>query len=130
MPQLQGVTVELTPRHLFTNVDETATLQISMTNTGSESKLFLVEVIGLNPDWFAIFEPQVLLEPGQQQVVTTSISPPGISSSQAGTHHFGVQISSLNDPGRVIQQEAFLTIHPFYDFAVSELLPKPFVMVT
>ncbi|MBA3532447.1 MAG: FHA domain-containing protein, partial [Ardenticatenales bacterium] len=115
---------DLSAREWVINVEETATFQVSLANGGDIVATFLVQVEGIEESWITISHPRVNLNEGERTTVTISLTPPRLSTSWAGDHHFSVIVSSPNHPGLHSKRGATLTINPYYEFAVGELSPK------
>jgi hypothetical protein len=118
------IVTELSEREWTINVEQTATLQVSIANGGPIVAMFQVSVEGLDGDWVTVLPPQVNLNEGQRATVTIAITPPRLPSSRAGVHHFAVVVTSPNHPGRRSQRGATLTLNPYYEFAIGELSPR------
>ncbi|MEJ2762016.1 MAG: FHA domain-containing protein [Gammaproteobacteria bacterium] len=118
------IVTELSEREWTINVEQTASLQVSIANGGPIVAMFQVSVEGLDGDWVTILPPQVNLNEGQRATVTIAITPPRLPSSRAGVHHFAVVVTSPNHPGRRSQRGATLTLNPYYEFAIGELSPR------
>ena len=118
------ILVELSEREWTIDVEQIATMDLTVTNGGGIVATFQIRVEGIDPSWVAISNPQVNLVEGQQAVATISITPPRLFSSRAGLHHLAVVVTSPNHPGRQGQKGGTLTINPYYEFTVGELSPK------
>jgi hypothetical protein len=111
-------------REAVVNVDQTATYHLTLINGGDIVAMFWIGVVGVDPNWVLVSEPQVNLYEGDRTTVTISITPPRLPSSRAGLHRLAFTVTSPNHPGRMAQISATLTINPYYEFAVGDLSPK------
>jgi hypothetical protein len=118
------VMAKISEREWTINVEQSATLQVTVINGGPIVAMFQIGVGGLDEEWVTIMPPQVNLYEGQQATVTITINPPRQASSRAGVHHFAVVVSSPNHPGRFTRLGATLTLNPYFEFALGELSPK------
>jgi hypothetical protein len=125
LDQPDGVILaEISEREWIVNVEQTATLQVTIVNGGPIVATFQVNIEGLDEDWVTILPPHINLNEGQRGVLTVAITAPRRPSSRAGVHHFAVVVTSPNHPGRVSRLGASLTLNPYYEFMLGELSPK------
>ena len=122
--------ISLSAREWTLDVDQTAFFELTITNGGNLVAEFNVQIKGLPPEWLMLSTSQIVLNPGQSETLTGRITPPRIPDSRAGTSHFAVVVTSpeyaqddQNRP-RYGQLGATLTINPYYQFEVTELVPR------
>ncbi|MCB0192457.1 MAG: transglycosylase SLT domain-containing protein [Anaerolineae bacterium] len=116
--------VQLSARAVTLAVDEIVTIHATLTNKGSVTALFNMEILGLKADWLIVPDLNLKLDPGQQHGVPITLKPPQLSSSRAGVHHFALKVTSPTYPHRYCQQRATLTIQPYYNFVIEALTPR------
>jgi hypothetical protein len=120
----EAMAVQLPARAWTMAVEETLTFEVSLTNSGQSTAIFIVEIVGLDEGWVTISKPQLNLNPSEHQTTSITITPPRLPGSRAGIHHFAVKVTSPAYPQRYAQQRATLTIHPYFDFSLGGLSPK------
>jgi hypothetical protein len=120
----ESIIVELAEREWTVDVEQPATLVVTLVNGSPIVARFNVRLEGVDESWVVVNPPQVNLNEGERAAVTISITPPRHPSSRAGVHHVAVVVTSPNLPGHVSQVGGTLFVNPFYEFAVGELSPK------
>ncbi len=133
------IITELPPRDWVLEVEQTAIYNVTITNGGLNVAWFGVKVEGPEVEHWDIkvyyeargeereIKPEdyaVKLDPGQRATVTVSITPPRQPSSHAGRHPLSITVTSPEYPGHFSRQNALLTIKPYYQFNIGELVPK------
>ena len=75
------------------DVEQPATMQLTITNGGDLVGEFNVEVRGLDPFWVAISPPVVNLNEGERAAVSIAITAPRLPSSRARPYYFSVVVT-------------------------------------
>ena len=100
-------------------VETTLTVQ----NKGSVVDQVLIEVEGLNPQWYTLSVSSVSLFPGDQDQVTIRLQPPKDPTIKAGDYPFTVKLTSKADPQNRTTIAGQLTIRPQVSYAF-EVTPQ------
>lgn len=117
-----GATATLSAADLSAEPGQEATCTVVVRNTGQLVDQFTVDVVGDAADW-AVAEPQsVNLVPDQSAEVVVRFAPPRSAAVPAGTVHFGIRVTSREDPYGSVVEEGAIEVAPFTDVA-AELLP-------
>jgi len=106
------------------DVEQSATMQINVTNGGDLVGEFMCEVRGLDPTWVAIAPPSVNLLDGGEGSFSIAITAPRLASSRAKAYYFSIVVTSPNYPGRMNSIGALLVLKPFYNYAVGDIDPR------
>ena len=120
----ESIITEISGRAWTVEAGQSASFELSIVNGGDIVASFDVSIEGLEPSWYIITPPTVNLNEGQRASVGVSIVSPRLPTSSAGAHFFAVSVASPNYPGHVSQKGATLTIKPYYEYAVGELMPR------
>ncbi len=75
---------------------DTAEVRIGVSNVSDVVDIFVLSVVGLDPTWYSLSDPQVSLFPGDSFEVVLRLHPR--SPAPAGLYEFTVQASSSDDP--------------------------------
>lgn len=105
-------------------VNQTARYEIEVINAGPIVANFTVLVNDIPSDWVEIEPRSFNLNEGRRATVQISITPPREPGSTAGVHPFKVIIASQNYPGLHTEVPLQLTIEPYYEFTLGNLVPK------
>jgi hypothetical protein len=71
-------------------------VRVGVSNTSDVVDIFVLSVVGLDPTWYTLSDPQVSLFPGDSFEVVLRLHPR--SPAPAGLYEFSVQVSSSDDP--------------------------------
>lgn len=105
-------------------VEQSATLQVTVINGGDIVATFEVKVEGLDPGWVKVTPAQVNLFEGERATVNITLTAPRSPASLAGAHQFAVVVTSPNYQGRMSSATGMVLVKPFYDFSVGDISPK------
>jgi membrane-bound lytic murein transglycosylase F len=122
--QHKHILTTLSAREWTVEVEQEATCQVTITNSGGAAAEFVLKVAGLSPDWVTITPPHVHLAPHAQATTTIIFRPPRLPESRAGGHHLAVIVTSAIDPNQFSQLGATLVIEPYQDFRVGQPYPR------
>ena len=104
-----------------------ATLSVEITNNGAATEPYEVSVEGLDPEWIAIPQSAVQIEPGRTNSVLVLFRPPRGPESAAGDYPFVARVRSLanlQDGGGESQgATGILRVKAFHHLAL-EISPK------
>jgi len=106
------------------DVEQSATMQITIANGGDFVGEFRVEVRGVEPAWVAVAPAAINLNEGERGAVAVAITAPRLASSRAKAYYFAVVVTSPNYPGRMSSTTGLFVIKPFHDFSVGDIDPK------
>ena len=120
----ETILTEITVREWIVDVDQVATTQITIVNAGDLVATFFARVDGVDPNWVTIEPPQVNLFEGERAMVSISITPPRRPETSAGTRFLSFGISSPDYPGHVSSLSGSLTVNPYYDYTITDLVPR------
>lgn len=87
-------------------------------NTGGAADHIEITVDGVDPEWIAVPQPSVVLEPGQGQSGRFFLKPPRESHSMAGTYPFVLRARSL-ETGESVEQQGVLSVMPYTHVSVD-----------
>jgi hypothetical protein len=100
-----------------------ASVTLTVRNTGSVVDRFGFEAVGIDPRWVT-FNPDTLsLFPEATGTVEVTVAPPREPSVAAGPTPFGVKVDSSEDPTASVVEEATVVVGAFSDVSM-ELLPR------
>lgn len=100
--------VDVQPRRLdpIPGIPETVTVTIS--NTGTVIAGYHVRVLGADPSWVEVAEPEVSLFPDETRTLTIQVQVPhGIA---AGERRFAVQVRELTPPEATVLETVLFTV--------------------
>ncbi len=100
--------LELDPRRVVVQPGVPTTVVAAVTNTSDLIGGYAVRVLGADPSWVRVDEPQLRLFPEETGVVPVVLTlPPGLP---AGERRVAVQVRDLTDPGLVAVEEVVLDV--------------------
>jgi hypothetical protein len=102
---------------------QSASCELSLSNTGSIVEQFAVMVLGDGAEWITAEPPVVSMFPGAQQTLTLRFRPPRAHTTPAGPVPFAVKVIPSNEPDSSITEEGIVTVGTFNDVG-AELLPR------
>ncbi len=105
-------------------VEQPATMQVTIVNAGDLVGEFNVEVRGVDPAWVAIAPRMINLNEGERGNVTIALTAPRLSGSRAKAYYFAVVVTSPNYPDRLSSTTGMFVVKPFYEYAVGDIDPK------
>jgi hypothetical protein len=118
-----GAEVRLSTRELSVVPGDAADLDLVIRNTGGVVDQFALDLVGIPNEWGSYEPPAVRLFPGTDQSVRLRLSPPRLPTTAPGPVHFGMRVSSAEDPAGGAVEEAVLYVAPFSDVQ-AELVPR------
>ncbi|MGI8791843.1 MAG: COG1470 family protein [Acidimicrobiales bacterium] len=117
-----GAGVSIDTSRLEVTPGSTATMQITVRNTGAVVDLFTVDVVGDGAAYATVSPPTLSLFPGGDGKTMIVFSPPRDSSVGHGDVPIGVRVRSQEDPTGSVTEEATLAVQPFSEVS-AELVP-------
>jgi len=118
-----GTVASLDPPALAVACGESATVAVTIRNTGAVVDLFQATVLGDPAAWCQVEPAQVSLLPGNEGVVTVTFTPPPNPTTPYGELRFGIRVQPQEDPDGVTVEEGVLTVHPYVDLR-AEIVPQ------
>lgn len=118
------IVTEVSTHELATQVEQSAVCQLTIVNGGPIVATFIVQVTGVDPEWVQILPAQVNLYEGERANIRIAITPPRLPTSRAGMHEVAVVVTSPNHAGRISQTMVALSVAPYTEFTISELVPR------
>ena len=118
-----GALVRLATDSVQVSPGATATLVVTVRNTGTVVDQFAIDVLGDAAGWAAADPPTLSLFPATEGTTTVRFSPPRDASIAAGPVPFGVRASSHEDPTGSAVEEGTVTVGAFRE-TFAELLPR------
>jgi hypothetical protein len=116
---LSHVSVEITPKLVQLNAGDSATVNITVVNTGPLVDAFQVSVDGLERSWYQLTAAAMRLDPGARAVSTLAIKPPRACATTAKGYPLVVRVASNRNAGQDQLVPVEMTVLPFYDFAMT-----------
>ncbi len=116
---LSHVSVEVTPKAVQLNAGDTATVTITVANTGPLVDAFQVSVDGLDRSWYQITAPAMRLDPNSRATASLAIKPPKACATTAKSYPVVVRVESNRNAGQDQLVPVEMTVLPFYDFAMA-----------
>lgn len=111
------------PQDLFTvSPGVNVAVAVLIENTGAEAIAFEITVEGIDPEWVAIPQPVLTVEPGKTETERIFLKPPRTSESTAGSYPFVVHARSLED-GESKSAQGMIDITAFNHISV-DVQPK------
>ncbi|MGD0863352.1 MAG: hypothetical protein ABSA21_11430 [Candidatus Limnocylindrales bacterium] len=101
----------------------TATVPVTIRNTGTVVDQFTIEILGEAAAWATVQPPTLSLFPGAEGQTVVTFAPPRLASVPAGTIVFGIRAASHEDPSGSTVEEGNLAVAAFAD-TFAELLPR------
>ncbi|MFN8075068.1 MAG: carboxypeptidase-like regulatory domain-containing protein [Kineosporiaceae bacterium] len=108
--------LDVTPQRVPLPPGQTATVRLSVTNTTGVISGYAVRVLGADPAWVEVDDPQPRLFPDQTAVVTVVLKPP--RGLPAGPRQIGVQVRELVGERRCEVVDVVLDVVPEQRLAV------------
>lgn len=109
--------------NLTVDPGQTATCQLSLSNTGTIVEQFAIMILGDGAEWVRSEPPVVSMFPGAQQTVTLRFTPPREHTTPTGPIPFAVKVIPSNEPDSSVTEEGVITVGSFNDVG-AELLPR------
>ena len=94
-------------------------VEINITNTSDESRLYTVEASGLPKGWGRINRPSLRIEPNETAQVLYSIKPARQSDSKPGDYPVIVTVANDETPEKEIEVGVTVTILPYSGFGMA-----------
>jgi hypothetical protein len=117
------ILTEITARDFALDVDQSASFDVTIINGSSLVATFVLSLEGLDSDW-VVMPNSVNLYDGERTTVTVTITPPRKPSSRAGTHYFGITVTSPELPGHRSRLGCVLIINPYFEYALTDISPR------
>ncbi len=118
-----GALVSLKERQLDVVPGSSASLSITVKNTGAVVDQFSIDVLG-DPGAFAAAAPPTLsLFPGTEGTAVVTFSPQRVATTPSGPLPFAIRARSQEDPGGSAVEEGVLNVGTFAD-TFAELVPR------
>ncbi|GIF14610.1 hydrolytic protein [Actinoplanes teichomyceticus] len=95
----------------------TATVPVTVRNTGDTVEAYRIEVLGEPAEWAHVEPAEINLYPAGSETVTVTFAPPRSPRVPAGERPFGVRIVPSEHPDATVVQEGVLAIEPFQEVA-------------
>ena len=124
------IDIALPERDWTLDAGQTAFIELTITNGGNAVAGFDAQVTDLPPEWLDAPVKRVELDPADTTTITFSLTPPRLPSSRAGTGYFAIVVTSpeyeRDEQNQRIYSRlgATLTINPYHEFEVTELMPR------
>lgn len=109
--------LDIAPRRLPTPAGEPVALAVEISNTGDLISGYTVRVLGADPAWVQVDEPQPRLFPGESTTVGVLLSPP--DSLPAGERRIAIQVRELSGSQRTSVEEVVLEVPERRELAVT-----------
>lgn len=109
--------LDIAPRRLAAPDGDPVALAVEISNTGDVISGYTVRVLGADPTWVRVDEPQPRLFPGESTTVGILLSPP--DSLPAGERRIAVQVRELTGAQRTSVEEVVLEVPERRDLAVT-----------
>ena len=129
------IDISLSERAWTLDVGQTTAFELSITNGRNQVADYYLQIPDLPQEWlrfsslhqnFKPAENRVDLNPGENGTIMIYITPPRRPDSRASTRYFTVKVESVysnEEQPRFSQLWASLTINPYYEFSVTDLMP-------
>lgn len=114
--------VEISAEEVVIEPGGTAQLHVTVKNIGTEEDRILLEVEGIDIEWYALPEPAVTAAAGQSVAVGILFRVPRSTECAAGAYPFLVRARSM-ESGEAGVRQATLTVKPFTSLQI-DLDPK------
>ncbi len=118
-----GALVRLASDSVQVTPGATATLGVTVRNTGTVVDQFAIDVLGDAAAWATAEPPALSLFPGTEGTTTVTFAPPRSAEIAAGTVPFAVRASSHEDPAGSAVEEGTVAVGAFSQ-TFAELLPR------
>ena len=118
-----GVLVRLASDQVQVIPGATATLEVTVRNTGTVVDQIAIDVLGDAAAWAAADPPSLSLFPATDGTAVVRFSPPRSASIAAGPVPFGIRATSREDPAGSAVEEGTVTVGAFQE-TFAELLPR------
>ena len=122
MTDIQKISITLSEAELAIEPGQTGQIVVAMTNRQDASDLLMLEVEGLDVEWYHIPVSTASVAPGTQTTERILFKLGRSSASRAGHYPFLVRVKAM-ETGEVGVAQASLNIKPFNDLQL-ELNPK------
>jgi hypothetical protein len=100
-----------------------AGVRVRVRNAGQVVDQFALQVLGDAGAWATVDPPAVSLFPDREEVVTVWFRPPRLPGVPAGDLHFGVRVSSREDPEGTVVEEGLVRVAAFRQ-TTADLVPR------
>jgi hypothetical protein len=118
-----GAFARLSSSALDVQPGQTASVQLTVRNSGTAVDRFTVEVLASPAAWTIVSPPSLSLFPAAEGTVTLTFAPPRSPAVAAGENPFAVRVTSTEDPAGGTVEEGTVTIGAFSDVS-AELNPS------
>lgn len=109
--------LDIAPRRLAAPDGDPVALAVEISNTSDVISGYTVRVLGADPSWVRVDEPQPRLFPGESTTVGILLSPP--DSLPAGERRIAVQVRELTGAQRTSVEDVVLEVPQRRDLAVT-----------
>ncbi|MFI9814645.1 COG1470 family protein [Saccharothrix variisporea] len=117
-----GATATLSATGLSVEPGSEVTCTVVVRNTGQLVDQFTVDVVGDAAGWAAAEPAAVNLVPQASETVTVRFAPPRSAGVPAGPVHFGIRVTSREDPYGSVVEEGVVEVGAYTDLS-AELVP-------
>ncbi len=118
-----GAVARMSSKTVIVQPGETATVTLTIRNTGTVVDQFSCQVLGDAAEWSFAEPPRVSLFPDAEATVQITFAPPRLASVKAGRLPFAVRAASAEDPAGSTVEEGTVDVGAFSD-VVIELVPR------
>lgn len=94
-------------------------IDINITNTSTETHLYLVTIEGLPQGWGRVNRPTLRVDPDESALVVLTIKPPRRSDTKPGEYPLKIVIENDDDDGKRLEATATASILPYHAFAMG-----------
>ncbi len=119
----EQILVEISQREFTLDVDQSTTFDVTVINGGPIVATFELRIDGLDPTW-VVAPASVNLFEGERSTLTVTLNVPRLPTSRAGTHYFGVNVTSPELSSQRAVIGCILNVNPYYEHTVTELSPR------
>lgn len=117
------VGIQVKPSVVMVEPGMQATAEVEILNQSNIVEHYRVQIQGIPSEWFTSPSSSLQLLPGNKGTLPLVFHPPRTPKSTAGTHTFGLRISSEERGEEIGRGTGMLTIKPYHQFATN-LDPK------
>lgn len=117
------ILTEISARDFLLEVDQSASFEVTIINGSPLVATFILSLEGLDSDW-VVMPGSVNLLDGERATVTVTLTPPRRPSTRAGTHYFGVTVTSPEQPDHRSRLGCTLSINPYFEYGLTDLSPR------
>lgn len=93
--------------------------ELSITNTGDQTREFLIEVEGMPAQWLRLTRPEIELDANETAYILLNIKPPRRSSTTPQHYNLIVRVTPISDASQAVELSLAVDVMAFSGFGMA-----------